>query len=676
MTKGIAFQAKIDLHEGMVPPDVWMSAAGLIPPHDFIVSRNRDGSIASRYGDEKWDRTPYQIDGRTTWLYFTSWCDEHPTSAQISLSYEIRYFLFILIWKRPGAPLGNSSLDNYMQLLKRLAEHAENNNCSLRDALANKDLLSNFCKSSIRASAFPYLNSFLNLLLRLGEQEIGFKPLGLDFQRTLKGYVAQYRDGQKQFSPIPTRIYSIILANLKRELDEWEDVEERYLGLLSDCLSNPLFGKSEHTQITIGTKTGIERTPGEYFPGFQELVRERGLEKYFNDRDLQYSVHGMSRGLSFVMTVAKIYVVALSGMRNKEASNLPFHCLDTELDSGGVTHCLVVGLTTKLKRVATRWVTNGEGHKAIKIAQRIAKLIYKRIGVIPSSNKKERNLYSLFVSTAYLGFVARPPKGQEGVWKSTGFSLHRKSFQVLRDRLQPKIEENDIKELEYIDPHRNWRGEDDFRVGKQWGLTEHQLRRSLALYAQRSGYVSLPSLRRQLQHITEEMSRYYARGSVFAKNFIGDDKDHFGWDWQEAVPISAGLAYIRDVLFANEPVFGGHIKWIDHRLKSGDSLIFMDRDVTIKRFKKGELAYKETPIGGCTKVGPCDELAIRFLDVDCISGCVNLVGKLSKLERVINAQSSLVSKLSPNTIEWRMENSDLEVLVATRDKIVQSQAKE
>ena len=111
-------------------------------------------------------------------------------------------------------------------------------------------------------------------------------------------------------------------------------------------------------------------------------------------------------------------------------------------------------------------------------------------------------------------------------------------------------------------------------------------------------------------------------------------------------------------------------------MKSGDSLIFMDRDVTIKRFKKGELAYKETPIGGCTKVGPCDELAIRFLDVDCISGCVNLVGKLSKLERVINAQSSLVSKLSPNTIEWRMENSDLEVLVATRDKIVQSQAKE
>lgn len=61
MTKGIAFQAKIDLHEGMVPPDVWMSAAGLIPPHDFIVSRNRDGSIASRYGDEKWDRTPIKL---------------------------------------------------------------------------------------------------------------------------------------------------------------------------------------------------------------------------------------------------------------------------------------------------------------------------------------------------------------------------------------------------------------------------------------------------------------------------------------------------------------------------------------------------------------------------------------------------------------------------------------
>ena len=93
--------------------------------------------------------------------------------------------------------------------------------------------------------------------------------------------------------------------------------------------------------------------------------------------------------------------------------------------------------------------------------------------------------------------------------------------------------------FEQIDPHRAWRSEPRFQLGVPWTLTSHQLRRSLALYAQRSGLVSLPSLRRQLQHITEEMSRYYARGSAFANNIIGDNKHHFGHDWQDAQPVSA-----------------------------------------------------------------------------------------------------------------------------------------
>ncbi len=101
-------------------------------------------------------------------------------------------------------------------------------------------------------------------------------------------------------------------------------------------------------------------------------------------------------------------------------------------------------------------------------------------------------------------------------------------MKALRKRLEPIIEDADIRELEHIDPHRAWRSEEKFHLGKPWLFTSHQLRRSLALYAQRPGFVSLPSLRRQLQHITNEMSRYYAKGSSFAENFIGDDKEHFG----------------------------------------------------------------------------------------------------------------------------------------------------
>lgn len=182
--------------------------------------------------------------------------------------------------------------------------------------------------------------------------------------------------------------------------------------------------------------------------------------------------------------------------------------------------------------------------------------------------------------------------------------------------------------------------------------------------------VSLPSLRRQLQHLTNEMSRYYARGSLFATNFIGDNQDHFGMEWQETAQLSSGLAYLRDMFSSTTRLFGGHAKWLDHRLKTQDGHSLMDRAATLKRFKNGELSYKETPLGGCTKVGPCKDLGLRFIDVECLSGCENLVVKLPKLDRVIAGQQALVSQLDPTTIAWRMESTDLNALVAARDRFL------
>jgi hypothetical protein len=86
-----------------------------------------------------------------------------------------------------------------------------------------------------------------------------------------------------------------------------------------------------------------------------------------------------------------------------------------------------------------------------------------------------------------------------------GPDIDRYYIDRLRQRTFPTITQEDIVELKLIDPHRAWEAEPDFAVGAGWPFTRHQLRRTLALYAQRSGLVSLPSLKRQLQHITQEM---------------------------------------------------------------------------------------------------------------------------------------------------------------------------
>lgn len=167
------------------------------------------------------------------------------------------------------------------------------------------------------------------------------------------------------------------------------------------------------------------------------------------------------------------------------------------------------------------------------------------------------------------------------------------------------------------------------------------------------------------------MSRYYARGSAFAKNFIGDDKQHFGNEWQDTQPVSAALSYIANVLLSDDVLFGGHANWMEHRLRGNDGVVAVDRAATIRRFRKGELSYRETFLGGCTNTEECNQIALKWLDVDCLAGCRNMVGNLTKLNRVIAAQTRLVESLDSNSVEFKAEKADLDVLVATRNKVVE-----
>ncbi len=55
------------------------------------------------------------------------------------------------------------------------------------------------------------------------------------------------------------------------------------------------------------------------------------------------------------------------------------------------------------------------------------------------------------------------------------------------------------------------------------------------------------------------------------------------------------------------------------------------------------------------------------------ANCRNLVGNLTKLERVIAAQDKMVKAMDLSTIEYRTEKADLELLVAAREAVLQAQ---
>lgn len=670
MNGSIIFIPNVSLGNGARAPDTWESSRGLIPTDDFVVSRDKDGTVLSKYKDPSWDLTPYHPRGRAT-LRFYLFEDEKNLATSEPIVAEMRYLAFVLIWKRPGSPLKVSTLHNYVNALRYIARFAFRRGCCIKDVLNSSRLLGEFARSEdVSGRPFKVVSALLHLLFQLGPDEVGFAVLGKIGQDILQPFILEYFTALKQYPPIPTRLYSLIISGLSAELDAWESVETRYLSMVKECLNDVLLGKSKNQQINIGTERKIQRIPGQYADDFPALLEKHGLASYFDANQLAYKVQGLVNGLFTVMNVAKLQIITFSGMRNAEARHLPYNCLEEEKTSGGIVHRLILGETTKLQTRRTRWVTSFEGHRAIRIVQRIADVVYKHLGDLPPTGAEVNDRFPLFVSPTYLGLARHSQKAADGTWKAMSNAFYSPCYDNLRARIQPLIEEDDLKELEYIDPHRAWRSEGEFQLGAAWRLTDHQLRRSLALYAQRSGLVSLPSLRRQLQHLTDEMSRYYARGSAFAKNFIGDDKEHFGLEWQEASPVSSGLAFIRDVLFADEPIFGGYVKWIQRRVRGPDGDILLDRDATLRRFRNGELAYKDTPLGGCTKLGPCNEVAIRFLDVDCLGGCPSLVGRLSKLEQTIRAQTALVNRLAPESIEWKIEKADLDVLLETRERVL------
>ena len=137
-------------------------------------------------------------------------------------------------------------------------------------------------------------------------------------------------------------------------------------------------------------------------------------------------------------------------------------------------------------------------------------------------------------------------------------------------------------------------------------------------------------------------------------------------------PEADAIAYIYDVLQSTEQLYGAHGKFVEHYTKKSpqDVLLKQDRDDLIKQFKNGEIAYKETPLGACTTITPCDKMAFRNITA-CIS-CDRAVIKPSKLERVIKRQSVFVKELEQmdsNSVEYRTEMSELKALKRFQGKI-------
>jgi RNA polymerase-interacting CarD/CdnL/TRCF family regulator len=654
------FDAHLSLPDEARPPDQWKDSYENTLKLESVISRDRDGNVVSIVGDFAWDWTPYDPNGQRSSIYFYYWLKpkttvdpSEVTPLRIARIRELQYLMVRLIYRESGQLLGGRTLRQNLGVLCHIARLAESRSCSIRDILISRDNLDALIQI-VPGTAAQGLIAWLGFLAKIEEEgRLGYlvaKPRRL---RQLQEKAKEYQQSLKQHAAIPSRIYASIINELSSELDDIEDHKERLISALRASITEREYDRKD--------------ADGHLGPA---LVKRYGLEKYFSRRGFTYSMKGLSAAVTDIFRVCKLQIHTFTGMRDGEARHLPFYCMATERRAHGRNHSLVVGVTTKLEGGRARrakWVTTDrDGFRAIRLAQQFASIIYGSIGVTPSESEKLKDKYPLFISTQYLPWLVAKSEGASGKFIVSPGTLSGASKHLL-EKLKPIIQEVDVAELEQIDAFRSWRDEEEYAVGQAWSLKPHQLRRSLALYANASGLVRLSSLRRQLQHITREMSLYYARGSAFAINFVAEDpkgyKQHMAVVWQEGGQEAEYLAFIKDVLESDEPMYGPAGTYYELKKKRNE---YFSPEELKKQIKMGRLSYRSTPLGGCTNPNPCESVkGLRLIDSACATeGCKNLVGKHSKIIELVRLQRGVLNRIDPKSIAYQMEKEELDALIA------------
>ena len=500
------FEAKLTAPPGVRLPDDYSGEYGVAPPDDYVMTYDRAGDPLSSYGDAIWDMSAYQKTQVSAILNFHSW-----TGGELSLSYQaiikdMKWLMFVMIYLSPKSH-AVSTLQTRLCMLNHMARFCHSNEITPANLLGDPIRFAEYIEYLKNNGASKEVSCIVRDLYTTGQKKTGIKLLIGINQQELKKLANDYSKRNKQHPVIPTRIYSGLIENFIHEIELFDTVSESFLSLVKTCAFDSLSGRGLYYQNQVLRSRKINPDTVEPKPNFKAMIETLGLQGYLNEVKDRHgfemtNIKNITRWLSNIQWVCKQVVHIFSGMRDHEARRLPYDCLETFYHHGK-KHYRLMGKTTKLTdelAKITRWVTCQQVTKAIHAAQSIADVIYLKLGVneLKGTDIGRSTDYPLFIGTGYLGFSGHKTKAYSAPYVNSKFDKNR-----LMTTWVPLIEKEDIKELESIDPFRDWRSEEKFAVGQRWALTTHQYRRSLAIYASSSGMVSLSSLRQQLQHIKE-----------------------------------------------------------------------------------------------------------------------------------------------------------------------------
>ena len=384
------------------------------PGDDFVISRDNDGNVVSRYGQEIWNLTPYSTLGPCQ-INYVSWSNEK-SSLKRKISQELRcLFYSILYHSKKSITVG--TVRSHVIDLRRIAKLSLAANCTIAESSSSKLFLFELKKSL----------SFTSEPLRLLQEMISFIP-----------------KSSNQVPIIPSKIYSKLINKIQNTLAEFLDVSDSIQQLFEiRTLKDASFGLSHVTSRVLGNLHQNSKI-------FADALVELSIDKYCVRNNI-YDNGNLYAHLSQIQLACKWYIHIYSGMRDTEARTLPYDTLEVITSLDGQTYILN-GYTSKLTgegAIQSYWITSIEVKVAIKCAKVIADIIYMRNGISLSDHAQ----LPLFPAFKFQISMAHPGYGLPIAKLASDLSA------VLLKYFDVRIEEEDIEELENFDGFRDWRSD-------------------------------------------------------------------------------------------------------------------------------------------------------------------------------------------------------------------------
>jgi bacterioferritin-associated ferredoxin len=541
-----------------------------------------------------------------------------------------------------GTGLRISTIGISFRALRCLTKCADKKNITIQELISLpahidfiEEIAYNFA-STISKMVADYVNLTSNTL--------NLKPHKRFFQalRQLNGH--RY-DREKQTPVIPSRI-------LHARYHHYNDITLDFIkhGDVIEALSaklaeDPLYGRDSSKISRYETEIGHQQALEKKRPNFARAISDHNLNDFCKKYNIRHPGN-LARHLALAQHCAKCLVHIYTLVRDHEAKLLEDDCVQ-QAEGWNSKGLYLMGISTKLTGTAkdTAWIANVLITEPIKSLQIIKSIIapYVPEGT-PGSD-------CLLLTPSFLPFCKTDP----------GDTLIIKDF-MRYEKYLPRIfiEENDILQLEAIDPLADWHSDPKYKVGKPWKIASHQFRRTMAVFGAQSQVLDIPELKRLLTHLTESMSVYYQRGCSAGGYNMKLKSPELANDFKNAMNDAQWISYLNEVLYSTEKLHGGHGKRVTPRSKADDPNRIIYRQTaeeTMQKAKKGLISYQRTPLGGCASSKPCNERAHGNF-ANCF-GCASSVLKASNVKSVIEHAQIDLMDLDPKSFEYRMEQRNI-----------------